>query len=46
VERLLTEPAAKGITTTLGDWMDLQTDPELIDTPLCPEGIKQCEEAA
>ena len=26
--------------------MDLQTDPELIDTPLCPEGIIQCEEAA
>jgi hypothetical protein len=40
VERLLREPAEKGITTCLGDWIDLQSDYELIDTPLSSEGIK------
>ena len=40
VEKLLTEPSMKGLSTTLGDWIDLQTDPELIDTGLSQEGIK------
>jgi broad specificity phosphatase PhoE len=30
----------------MGDWIDLQSDPQLIDTPLSPEGEKQCHEAA
>ena len=46
MEKLLALPAAKGVTTTLGDWIDLQTDPELIDTSLSQEGINQCQEAA
>ena len=29
-------------STTLGDWIDLQSDPSLIDTELTPEGVEQC----
>jgi len=40
VERLLKQPG-----TTLGDWIDLQSDPGLIDADLTAEGVEQCSRA-